>query len=148
MESLTLEQFTSNFGEILGFAASGATLAAFAQKNMLPMRMSAIVANICFIGYGALGSFYPVLILHIILLPLNILRLLQQRDAVHTNSGTGIMTSNLSLMDEWRSGHSHSPVKAFSHRPQQAPQVTYASTNDNLALSLLESEAQGWPKLQ
>ncbi len=61
--------------DALGYAASGLTLATFAQRAMLPMRIMAIGANICFIGYGAMGWFMPVLVLHIILLPINLVRL-------------------------------------------------------------------------
>jgi hypothetical protein len=61
--------------DVVGYAASGLTLATFAQRAMLPMRMLAIGANFCFIGYGALGSYMPVLILHLILLPINLVRL-------------------------------------------------------------------------
>lgn len=64
-----------SFTDALGFAAAIFTLTAFAQKSMLPMRMAAIAANLCFIGYGALGPYYPVLLLHLILLPTNLLRL-------------------------------------------------------------------------
>jgi hypothetical protein len=61
--------------DALGYAASGLTLATFAQRAMLPMRIMAIGANICFIGSGAMGWFMPVLVLHIILLPINLVRL-------------------------------------------------------------------------
>ena len=61
--------------DALGYAASGLTLATFAQRAMLPMRIMAIGANFCFIAYGAMGRFMPVLVLHIILLPINLARL-------------------------------------------------------------------------
>jgi hypothetical protein len=61
--------------DVMGYAASGLTLATFAQRTMLPMRITAIGANICFIGYGAMGQFIPVLALHILLLPVNLVRL-------------------------------------------------------------------------
>jgi hypothetical protein len=61
--------------DVLGYAASGLTLATFAQRTMLPMRLLAIGANICFIGYGAMGLFMPVLALHLVLLPVNLVRL-------------------------------------------------------------------------
>jgi len=65
----------SNSVDILGYAASVLTLATFAQREMLPMRILAIEANICFIGYGVMGLFMPVLILHLVLLPINVVRL-------------------------------------------------------------------------
>jgi len=61
--------------DVLGYAASGLTLATFAQRTMLPMRIMAIGANVCFIGYGAIGSFMPILTLHLVLLPINLARL-------------------------------------------------------------------------
>ena len=81
--------------DAIGAAAAASTLLAFAQKNMLPMRLSAISANLLFIGYGGLGSFYPVLVLHLILLPLNIGRLVQ---CFRENGAAG----SPSLIDEWR----------------------------------------------
>jgi hypothetical protein len=63
--------------DILGAAACGATLLTFAQKRMWPMRISAVIANLFFIGYGALALLYPVLFLHLVLLPLNVARLIQ-----------------------------------------------------------------------
>lgn len=61
--------------DVLGYAASGLTLATFAQRSMLPMRILALGANVCFIGYGAMGVYLPVLILHLVLLPINFVRL-------------------------------------------------------------------------
>ncbi len=61
--------------DVFGYAASVLTLATFAQQAMLPMRILAIAANVCFIGYGAMGLFMPVLTLHLVLLPINLIRL-------------------------------------------------------------------------
>lgn len=61
--------------DAVGYAASVLTLATFAQRTMLPMRILAIAANVCFIGYGAMGLFIPVLALHLVLLPVNLARL-------------------------------------------------------------------------
>ena len=62
--------------DVVGFAAAIMTLAAFAQRSMLPMRVSAILANVFFIAYGLIGSLYPVLCLHLVLLLINIYRLM------------------------------------------------------------------------
>ena len=64
-----------NWIDLLGYAASGLTLATFAQRSMLPMRILALAANVFFIGYGAMGVYLPVLILHLVLLPINLVRL-------------------------------------------------------------------------
>lgn len=73
--------------DLLGFAACAATFLTFAQRRMWPMRISAIAANLFFIGYGALDLLYPVLFLHLVLLPLNVVRLVQlaqQATSQHT----------------------------------------------------------------
>ena len=73
--------------EIVGFFTAIATVAAFCCKQMGSLRAAAIAANLLFIAYGALLGLMPVLVLHCVLLPLNIVQLgacLQdRRDRVH-----------------------------------------------------------------
>lgn len=57
--------------------------ATFSMKSMLPLRIVAICSNVTFIYYALLSSIYPVLILHICLLPMNLLRLRQILRARH-----------------------------------------------------------------
>jgi len=63
--------------DILGYAASAAVLATFCMSTMIPLRIIALGSNVLFIAYGYFDHLYPVLILHIILLPVNALRLVQ-----------------------------------------------------------------------
>jgi hypothetical protein len=68
----------------IGYVASALVLAAFGMKDMVNLRIVAICSNIAFIVYGIALSLLPVLILHVILLPLNGWRLmeaLKQRSA-------------------------------------------------------------------
>lgn len=60
-----------------GWLAAGLTLAAYSMRTMLPLRGTAIGANLSFIVYGAATQIYPMLVLHLCLLPLNIARLAQ-----------------------------------------------------------------------
>ncbi|MDG4650414.1 cyclic nucleotide-binding domain-containing protein [Roseibacterium sp. SDUM158017] len=63
--------------ELLGWAAAGLTLCAYSMRTMLPLRMVAIGANILFIAYGSLAGIYPNLVLHLLLLPFNVWRLVE-----------------------------------------------------------------------
>jgi hypothetical protein len=65
--------------EIAGYLASLLVLATFYMKTMIPLRSVAIASNVVFMTYGFLQGLYPVLVLHLILLPLNCLRLQQMR---------------------------------------------------------------------
>jgi CRP/FNR family transcriptional regulator, cyclic AMP receptor protein len=66
-------------GQLLGYAAAACVYVTFYMKTMVPLRVAGIVSNLLFIGYGYMELAYPVLILHVVLLPLNILRLQQMR---------------------------------------------------------------------
>lgn len=63
--------------ELLGWTAAGMTLLTFSMRSMVALRTAAVAANLCFIAYGMSGTLYPVLALHLLLLPCNLLRLRQ-----------------------------------------------------------------------
>lgn len=64
---------------ILGYIASAAVLATFCMSTMIPLRIMALGSNVLFMLYGYFDNLYPVLILHVILFPVNLLRLVQFR---------------------------------------------------------------------
>jgi hypothetical protein len=61
--------------EMLGWLAAGLTLLTFSQRSMIPLRLAALGSNLSFIAYGSLCGLPPILALHLILLPCNLLRL-------------------------------------------------------------------------
>lgn len=65
--------------EWLGWCAALATLATFSMRTMVPLRLTAVLSNVLFIGYGAFAGIYQVLVLHLVLLPFNLVRLAQMR---------------------------------------------------------------------
>ena len=69
--------------DMVGWAASAAVLATFCVNTMMPLRVLAIISNVLFCAYGAVAHIFPVLILHAILLPVNVVRLVQIRRLVH-----------------------------------------------------------------
>jgi len=70
--------------ECAGFAASALVLLTFAMKDMRSLRLTAICSNIAFITYGVLHWLPPVIVLHIMLLPINLYHLL-----INTANGRG-----------------------------------------------------------
>lgn len=61
--------------EIFGWLGALFTLGAYSMRSMLPLRCVALAANFAFITYGSLVPVYPMLVLHLFLLPLNTYRL-------------------------------------------------------------------------
>ena len=90
--------------EAFGYLGALMTLATFSMKTMLHLRIVGIVANLAFITYGVLDHVYPVLMLHMTLLPLNVWRLWQLLQM--TRQIKAISASRLSM--EW--------LKPFSRR--------------------------------
>lgn len=72
----------------IGFAAAGLVLATFCMRSMKPLRRVAIASNVAFIAYAYLAGLAPVLLLHVVLLPVNVYRLTQLRRARVLNNGT------------------------------------------------------------
>jgi len=63
--------------EAIGYVAAFLVFLTFYIRIMVPLRIVAICSNFAFIAYGYLDGLYPVLLLHIVLLPLNMIRLRQ-----------------------------------------------------------------------
>ena len=93
------------FQDVLGWAAAALTLLAFSCNDLLRLRCSALAANGAFIAYGLTGGLWPVLALHFVLVPINVLRLVQTRQ------------------QRRRQGHSHLSARAVGSSPDLPIQV-------------------------
>lgn len=65
--------------EAIGYVASALVLVTFSVRSMCALRAVAIASNLAFISCGIAAGMRPILILHGILLPVNILRLTQDQ---------------------------------------------------------------------
>jgi hypothetical protein len=63
--------------EPIGYMASGLVLAAFAMQDMVRLRLVAIASNLFFLAYALSLGLVPIWVLHAVLLPLNVWRLMQ-----------------------------------------------------------------------
>ena len=68
----------------LGFCASFAVLASFCMSTLVSLRVLALTSNVLFSAYGLLAHVYPVAFLHMLLLPINLLKLWQLRSVRDT----------------------------------------------------------------
>lgn len=62
----------------ISYVACTLVLATFSMKTMRPLRLTAIASNVAFIVYAVMADLPPILVLHSVLLPLNLLRLKQE----------------------------------------------------------------------
>ena len=61
--------------DLIGYLAALLVAAAFCMKSIVGLRSVAILRNIAFLTYAHLGGLMPVLLLHLVLLPVNLFRL-------------------------------------------------------------------------
>src|ERR1700744_522150 len=109
-----------SWNDLIGFAASGMVLATFCMTRMLLLRLFAIMSNMLFGAYGYLDHLYPVLLLHLILLPINCIRvrecLTETRLHTHVSSARTnrevraqptVSTGDSSVRDRIGTNHQH-----------------------------------------
>jgi len=65
----------ANHHDLIGYLAALLVLVTFCMRDMVALRAVAIASNLAFIAYGALTDLGPVLMLHLVLLPVNVQRL-------------------------------------------------------------------------
>jgi hypothetical protein len=73
----------------IGYLAASLVLATFCAKRMVSLRALAISSNVAFITYGLAAHLWPILILHAIMLPLNLVRLRDALASPGQPDGTG-----------------------------------------------------------
>lgn len=64
-----------NLANALGVLGALLIVLTFFMKSMLPLRALAVASNVAFLGYAYLAGYFPLLLLHGALLPLNVKRI-------------------------------------------------------------------------
>lgn len=99
---------------IVGFIAAGLSIAQQSMRTMVPLRATGIAANIAFVTYGVLFGSIPTIILHAILFPLNVYRLVEMLRLIRQVKAAS--AGDLSM--DW--------LKPFMHRrPIEAGEVLF-----------------------
>src|SRR4051812_39155805 len=73
---------TMNALELLGYLGGVLVFSTFYLKTMIPLRVVAIGSNVVYIAYSAMSGLVPILLLHALLMPLNIWRLIQVKQLI------------------------------------------------------------------
>ena len=63
--------------DFVGYLAALTVLMTFCMDTIVPLRELAIASNVLFIVYGIAGQLYPVLLLHALLLPINVTKMVR-----------------------------------------------------------------------
>jgi hypothetical protein len=60
---------------LLCYTAASLVLATFCAKSMMTLRVLALCSNVAFVIYAVAASLWPILLLHAVMFPLNLVRL-------------------------------------------------------------------------
>lgn len=63
--------------EAIGYGGTVFTIASYSMRTIIPLRIAGILSSVFFIAYGLLMQLWPMLLTELVILPLNILRLIQ-----------------------------------------------------------------------
>ena len=70
---------------LLGYSAASLVLATFCARSMVTLRMLALCSNLAFVIYAIAASLWPILLLHAVMFPLNLVRLVEALGAAPRN---------------------------------------------------------------
>jgi hypothetical protein len=122
---------------LLGYAASCAVLATFLMRTMIMLRLVGILSNLLFIWFGFIAHVYPVLLLHITLLPINLWRLIREiRRAVDQREFSSLLISK--FVSFYLSNHC--PSSRLSHEKSPAKGIAI-NRSITLGLAILAGAA-------
>jgi hypothetical protein len=118
--------------ELLARVASALVFLAFFMKTMMPLRLVAIASNVAFVVYALFGLHYgifekvlPILVLHMALLPLNILRLNQMQRLIGKIREASANDSLMEPLIPYMSKESFAQGEALFHKGDSAEKVYY-----------------------
>jgi CRP/FNR family cyclic AMP-dependent transcriptional regulator len=74
--------------DALGHLGALVIIATYSMKTMIPLRVAGIAGSCIFITYGYLSGTWPVLMLHLVVLPLNAVRLVQMLQLIRKVSAS------------------------------------------------------------
>lgn len=114
-----------NWIDLLGYAASASVLATFCMSTMVPLRIIAIGSNVLFASFGFFAHIYPVLVLHLILLPVNITRLVQLERLIRGVREAQISDLSIDALVPFMSHRTVSAGEVLMNKGERADRLYY-----------------------
>jgi uncharacterized protein YjiS (DUF1127 family) len=127
--------------DMIGYVAAALVFATFYARNIVWLRSLAISSNIAFISYGALDDLWPIVVLHLSLLPVNVIRLFEILATFgYLQNCSSTRRNNSSLLCVFRRWH---------RREQQRRELAMMSGRDfgdlPVPTGLIRQEQRRWP---
>ncbi len=127
---MSIGEVINHFGgvqptEWLGYIAAAFVFATFSMKTMVPLRVVGIASNVLFIAYGYLHPAYPVLVLHLVLLPLNFLRLRQMLTLVRDVQASNDSDLDMNWIRPFTTTRDMAPGEVLFRKGEHANEIIF-----------------------
>ncbi|MGA8613486.1 MAG: cyclic nucleotide-binding domain-containing protein [Xanthobacteraceae bacterium] len=119
-----------NWLNFLGYAASATVFATFCMKTMIPLRVLAIASNVLFCAYGYFDHIYPVLVLHLALLPINAARLIQIQRLVREIHAAGRAEVTVESLLPFMTPRSYKAADMLIQKGEMADRMFYLAQGE------------------
>jgi hypothetical protein len=125
--------------EIIGYAGTLATIATYAMRTILPLRIAAIFSSVFFITYASIVGIWPMLATGMVILPLNCVRLYQMLKTAkrvrELPASGGATAEEHGPVSPARACHSSavSPYRAWPSPPAAAPSIRASGVSAHVA---------------
>jgi hypothetical protein len=72
----------TTLGYVLGFIGAGLMVASYLMKNMLPLRLVALAANVFLVAYAVMTLSWPTVVLYVAMIPINVKKVREIRKLI------------------------------------------------------------------
>ena len=117
-----------NQADVVGYVGAIFVFATFWMRTMIPLRAFGLASNFLFIGYGYLAGAYPPLALHLLLLPLNIMRLHQMLQLSRQVAQAAAGDLNMDWIKPFTSSHAMNPGDLLFRKGELADRMFFVAS--------------------
>jgi CRP/FNR family transcriptional regulator, cyclic AMP receptor protein len=117
-----------NQADVVGYVGAVFVFATFWMKTMIPLRAFRLASNFLFIGYGYLAGAYPPLVLHLLLLPLNIMRLHQMLQLSRQVAQAAAGDLNMDWIKPFTSSYAMNPGDLLFRKGELADRMFFVAS--------------------
>ena len=125
-----------NLANMLGLMGAVFSVATLLMRTIVPLRVAALISDICFIGYGVLANSMTTLLLNSLLLPINSIRLYQMVKLVKKARISAQGDLSMDWLKPFMIRHAYRQGDVLFHKGDPANELFFTVTGAFLVIEL------------
>ena len=111
--------------EFLAYIGAVLTFAIYYMATMVGLRFAAILGSSCYLAYGLLSGFLPMILLNVAILPVNILRLQQMRRVIAQAKSDSAVGLSIEVLYPFMTPMRFQKGEVLFRKGQHSPEMFY-----------------------